>query len=44
MNEQKRKRVLRIGCLVLAGVFVLSLLGSILMMLLLRPGGKNHEP
>ena len=35
MNEQKRKRVLRIGCLVLAGVFVLALLGSILMMLLL---------
>ena len=35
MNEQKRKRVLRIGCLVLAGVLVLSLLGSILMMLLL---------
>ena len=35
MNEQKRKRVLRIGCLVLAGVFVFSLLGSILMMLLL---------
>ena len=35
MNEQKRKRVLRIGCLVLAGVVVLSLLGSILMMLLL---------
>jgi len=35
MNEQKRKRVLRIGCLVLARVFVLSLLGSILMMLLL---------
>ena len=33
MNEQKRKRVLRIGCLVLAGVFVLSLLGSIFMML-----------
>ena len=24
MNEQKRKRVLRIGCLVLAGVFVLA--------------------
>ena len=44
MNEQKRKRVLRIGCLVLAGVFVLSLLGSIFMMLLLCPGGKNHEP
>ena len=38
MNEQKRKRVLRIGCLVLAGVFVLSLLGSILMMLLLSAG------
>lgn len=35
MNEQKHKRVLRIGCLVLVGVFVLSLLGSILMMLLL---------
>ena len=34
MNEQKRKRELRIGCLVLAGVFVLSLLGSIFMMLL----------
>ena len=33
MNEQKRKRVLRIGCLVLAGVLVLSLMGSILMML-----------
>ena len=33
MNEQKRKRVLRIGCLVLAEVFVLSLLGSIFMML-----------
>ena len=35
MNEQKRKRMLRIVCLLLAGVFVLSLLGSILMMLLL---------
>ena len=35
MNEQKRNRALRIGCLVLAGVFVLSLLGSIFMMLLL---------
>ena len=44
MNEQKRKRVLRIGCLVLAGVFVLSLLGSILMMLLLCPEETNHEP
>ena len=34
MNEQKRKRVLRIGCLILAGVFVLSLLGSVCVMLL----------
>ena len=34
MNEQKRKRVLRIGCLVLAGVFVLSLLGILMMLLL----------
>lgn len=34
MNEQKRKRMLRIVCLLLAGVFVLSLLGSIFMMLL----------
>ncbi len=34
MNEQKHKRMLRIVCLLLAGVFVLSLLGSIFMMLL----------
>ena len=34
MNEQKRKRVLRIGCLILAGMFALSLLGSVIMMLL----------
>ena len=34
MNEQKRKRMLLIACLLLAGVFVLSLLGSIFMMLL----------
>ena len=34
MNEQKRKRMLRIVCLLLAGVFGLSLLGSIFMMLL----------
>ena len=34
MNEQKRKRMLRIACQLLAGVFVLSLLGSIFMMLL----------
>ncbi len=35
MNEQKRKRLLRVGCLVLAGVFALSLLGSVIMMLLI---------
>ena len=34
MNEQTRKRVLRIGCLILAGVFALSLLGSVVVMLL----------
>ena len=34
MNEQKHKRLLRIGCLVLAGVFALSLLISVIMMLL----------
>ena len=34
MNEHKHKRLLRIGCLLLAGVFALSLLGSVLMMLL----------
>lgn len=34
MNEQKRKRAMRIVCLILAGVFVLSLLGSMLMMLM----------
>ena len=34
MNEQKRKRWLRIGCLILAGMFALSLLGSVIMMLL----------
>ena len=26
MNEQKRKRILRVGCLILAGVFLLSVL------------------
>ena len=35
MNEQKRKQILRIGCLVLAGVFALSVLGSVALMLLL---------
>ena len=34
MNEQKHKRLLRIGCHLLAGLFALSLLGSVLMMLL----------
>lgn len=34
MNEEKRKRILRWGCLILAGVFILSLLGSVVVMLL----------
>ena len=34
MQEDNRKRLLRLGCLVLAGVFLLSLLGSLAMMLL----------
>ena len=34
MNEQTHQRLLRIGCLLLAGLFALSLLGSVLMMLL----------
>ena len=34
MNEQTHTRLLRIGCLLLAGLFALSLLGSVLMMLL----------
>ena len=34
MNEEKRKRILRWGCLILAGVFPLSLLGSVVVMLL----------
>lgn len=33
MNEQKRKRILRVGCLILAGVFLLSVLGSVILML-----------
>ena len=28
MNEEKRKRFLRVGCLLLAGVFLLSVLGE----------------
>ena len=34
MNEEKRKRFLRIGCLLLAGVFLLSVVGSVLLMLM----------
>ncbi len=34
MKEQKQKRWLRIGCLILAGIFTLSVLGSVVMMLL----------
>ena len=34
MNEQKRKRILRVGCLLLAGAFLLSVLGSVILMLL----------
>ena len=32
MNEEKRKRFLRVGCLLL--VFLLSVLGSVVLMLL----------
>ena len=31
---EKRKRILRVGCLILAGIFALSMLGSVVMMLL----------
>ena len=34
MKEEKRKRILRWGCLILAGVFTLSLLGSVVVMLM----------
>lgn len=34
MNDQKRKRLMRVVCLILAGIFVLSLLSSVLMMLM----------
>ena len=34
MNDKKRKRILRVGCLILAFMFGLSLLGSLVMMLL----------
>ena len=29
MKEEKRKRILRVGCLILAGIFALSVLGSV---------------
>ena len=32
MNDKKRKRILRVGCLILACVVGLSLLGSLVMM------------
>ena len=34
MIDEKRKRMLRWGCLFLGGVFTLSLLGSVVVMLL----------
>lgn len=34
MNEQKRKRMMRIICWILAGVFTLSVFGSVLLMLM----------
>lgn len=34
MKEDKRKRLLRIGCLLLAGVFLVSMIGSVALMLL----------
>ena len=34
MNQRKRKRILRVGCLILAAVFLLSVLGSVILMFL----------
>lgn len=34
MKQDKRKRLIRIVCLLLVGVIALSLLGSVLLMLL----------
>lgn len=34
MKEDKHKRLQRVVCLVLAGVFLLSMLGSLILMLL----------
>ena len=48
MNEEKRKRFLRVGCLLLAGVFLLSVLGSVVLMLLvcvaLCVAGQRYMP
>lgn len=35
MKEEKRKRLLRAGCLLLAGVLLLSVVGSVVLMLLI---------
>ena len=34
MKEEKRKRILRVGCLILAGIFALSMRGRLVMILL----------
>ena len=31
MKEEKRKRILRVGCLILAGIFALSMLVMMLL-------------
>ena len=44
MKEEKRKRILRVGCLILAGIFALSMLGSVVMMLLVWQRREKDEP
>ena len=44
MKEEKRKRILRVGCLILAGIFALSMLGSVVMMLLVGQRREKDEP
>ena len=44
MKEEKRKRILRVGCLILAGIFALSMLGSVVMMLLVCQRREKDEP
>ena len=44
MKEEKRKRILRVGCLILAGIFALSMLGSVVMMRLVRQRREEDEP